>query len=227
VDEDRIVIPPRENFKDLDSFLATALHEMAHSTGHESCLNRELTGKFGSEDYAKEELRAELGSAFSQIALGVSLADIDIENHGAYIQNWISVLEDNFNEFFIAVSDADKIAGVIEENYEKYCIEHGLEKEQNKSLGYVLDKDGIKVTIDGSIATFRNTTEKSLEVSINGMGMTMEPGKDINFSMKSAEVRPLIDAVRENPDALTVVELMEQPEKKRHHKKDKDLALAE
>ena len=226
VDEDRIVIPPRENFVSLDAFLATALHEMAHSTGHESCLNRELTGQFGSPEYAKEELRAELGSAFAQIALGVSLADIDIENHSAYIQNWIGALEDNYNEFFMAVSDADKIAGVIEKNYEEYCVEHGLEKEQNKSLGVLLNKDGISVTINDGIATFNNTTEQKREVSINGMGMTIEPGKEVNFNTKNPEVRALIDAIKENKDALSVVEVMEDPEKKRRPKQDQNLALA-
>ena len=224
---DRIVLPARENFVSLDAFLATALHEMAHSTGHESCLDRELTGQFGSEDYAKEELRAELGSAFSQIYLGVSLADIDVENHGAYIQNWISVLENNYNEFFMAVADADKIAGVIERNYEDYCIEHGLAKEQNKSLGFTLEKDGIRVTVDNGIANFRNTAEKSVEVSINGVGMDMSPGSEENFSLKSTDVKALIDAIKENPDSLTVVEVMDSPEKKKQHKKDKNLALAE
>ena len=227
VDEDRIVIPPRENFTSLDAFLATALHEMAHSTGHESCLNRELTGKFGSEEYAKEELRAELAAAFTQVALGVPVADVDTENHGAYIQSWIGALENNYNEFFMAVSDADKIAGVLEQNYEDYCIEHGLEKEQNKSLGVLINKDGINVTINDGIATFSNTTEQRKEVSINGMGMVMEPGKEVKFNTKNPEVKALIDAIKENKDSLAVVEVMDDPEKKRRPKKDQNLALAE
>ena len=126
----------------------------------------------------------------------------------------------------MAVSDADKIAGVIEKNYEEYCVEHGLEKEQNKSLGVLLNKDGISVTINDGIATFNNTTEQKREVSINGMGMTIEPGKEVNFNTKNPEVRALIDAIKENKDALSVVEVMEDPEKKRRPKKDQNLALA-
>ncbi|MFD2274723.1 zincin-like metallopeptidase domain-containing protein [Undibacterium arcticum] len=62
---DEIHMPPREAFPDAGKFYATALHELGHSTGHESRLNRKLGNVFGSEDYAKEELRAEMASFFS------------------------------------------------------------------------------------------------------------------------------------------------------------------
>lgn len=227
VSEDKIVIPPRENFVSLDAFLATALHEMAHSTGHESCLNRELVGQFGSKDYAKEELRAELGSAFAQAGLGVSLADIDIENHGAYIQNWINVLENNYNEFFMAVSDADRIAYEIETNYENYCVEQGLSQEKEKTIGLLLNKDGLTVTLDGAVASFKNNTDKSLSVDIDGASMVMKPEEELKYNTKSPDFRPILDVIMEKPDSLSVVEVMDTPEKNKNLKKDNTLALAE
>lgn len=116
---DKIVLPIRESFVSSEAFLATLLHEQSHSTGHESCLNRSMANVFGSEEYAKEELRAELGSLFTQIELGIDLTNIDIDNHSAYLQSWIHVLENDYNELFKAVSDAEKISNVLVRNYEK------------------------------------------------------------------------------------------------------------
>lgn len=117
---DKIVLPLRESFVSSEAFLATLLHEQSHSTGHESCLNRSMANVFGSEEYAKEELRAELGSLFTQIELGIDLTNIDIDNHSAYLQSWIHALENDYNELFKAVNDAEKISNVLVGNYEKY-----------------------------------------------------------------------------------------------------------
>ena len=66
---DKIVLPLRQMFKDEESYVATVLHEMVHSTGHHSRLNRNIENPFGSIEYAKEELRAELGSMFLNSSL--------------------------------------------------------------------------------------------------------------------------------------------------------------
>lgn len=63
--EDVITLPLRSRFKDQTSFAKTLLHEMAHSTGAANRLNRKFGGPFGSEGYAKEELRAEIGALFT------------------------------------------------------------------------------------------------------------------------------------------------------------------
>ena len=57
--------------------------------------------------------------------------------------------------------------------------------------------------------------------------MVMEPGKEVKFNTKNPEVKALIDAIKENKDSLAVVEVMDDPEKKRRPKKDQNLALAE
>ena len=61
---DEIHLPNREDFLDMNEFYSTALHEIGHSTGHETRLNRKLENKFGTEDYAIEELKAEIASLF-------------------------------------------------------------------------------------------------------------------------------------------------------------------
>ena len=88
---DRITMPPDSHFIDNYGYMSTFLHECGHATGHEKRLNRDLTGSFGSESYAKEELRAEIASAFTSQSLGFGRAENDLsgvmQNHKAYIQS--------------------------------------------------------------------------------------------------------------------------------------------
>ena len=81
---DRILIAPRVTFRSDESFTRVLLHEMAHSTGHPSALDRPSNTDFGSPEYAKEELVAELGSLFASADLGIQSADMEgefYENH--------------------------------------------------------------------------------------------------------------------------------------------------
>ena len=114
--EDKIYIPIRESFKEPQEFTATLIHEMAHSTGHESRLNREKGRSFGDEIYAKEELRAELSAVFTQNSLNLKL-DTTIDNHSAYIKSWIQVLKNDPNEISRAAADAEKISDRLVVNY--------------------------------------------------------------------------------------------------------------
>lgn len=118
---DTVVLPPEKSFKDTYSYFSTLLHECGHASGHESRLNRDLSGSFGSPDYAREELRAEIGSAFTSQALGLQLTEEQmqqhLDQHKAYIQSWAQTLEDNPEELFAAIRDAEKISD--------YLIEQG------------------------------------------------------------------------------------------------------
>ena len=78
-----------------------------------------MSGGFGSPEYAKEELIAEIAAAFTQQSLGISLEN-NLENHAAYLQSWISVLENDPNELFRAAAAADKASDRIIDNYEHY-----------------------------------------------------------------------------------------------------------
>lgn len=114
---DTVTLPPEATFDDTYSYMATFLHECGHATGHESRLNRDLSGGFGSESYAREELRAEIASAFTAQSLGLQLTDEQLqyqtEHHAAYIQNWANILKDAPEELFRAIKDAEAISDYL------------------------------------------------------------------------------------------------------------------
>jgi len=115
--EDKIYLPLRSYFKDEESFAKTLLHEMGHSTGHPSRLNREFGGAFGSPAYAKEELCAELGALFTEVDLGIQLEGEHYQDHSNYLASWIGALEHDYNELFRACAQAEKISERIVGNY--------------------------------------------------------------------------------------------------------------
>lgn len=110
---DEVHLPSRGDFKSMQEFYSTALHEIGHSTGHESRLNRDLSGGFGSETYALEELRAEIASIFMEQDLEIEPSEGRLQNNAAYIQSWKDEITDNPNALFTAIADADKIAKYI------------------------------------------------------------------------------------------------------------------
>ncbi|GLR55188.1 zincin-like metallopeptidase domain-containing protein [Shinella yambaruensis] len=114
---DRITLPELEQFHSADGYYATALHELGHWTGHPSRLDRDLAHPFGSEGYAKEELRAEIASLMLGERLGIGH---DPGQHVAYVGGWIKALKEDPREIFRAASDAERITGYV----------MGLEQEQ-------------------------------------------------------------------------------------------------
>lgn len=101
---DEIWLPERHLFADAANFYATGLHEIVHWSGGKSRLNREMKGRFGSEEYAFEELVAELGSAFMMADFGVS-GDVQ---HESYIASWLKSLKNDKRYIFKAASAASK-----------------------------------------------------------------------------------------------------------------------
>lgn len=116
---DFICLPPRESFATVDAYYSTLLHEVGHSTGHPTRLNREFGGQFGSECYAREELRAELASTFLCGELGIATTGSD-EQHAAYVKSWVSALKNDYNEIFKAAADAEKICNYLYEREKEY-----------------------------------------------------------------------------------------------------------
>ena len=88
--EDTITLPTFEQFADKKEFYYTALHEMAHSTGHHSRLNRTF-GKFGDDSYSKEELVAELSSAFAGKQLGMN--PLPRKENAQYLKGWLEAID--------------------------------------------------------------------------------------------------------------------------------------
>lgn len=117
--KDEVHLPPKEKFKSVYSYNAVKLHELCHSTSQKKRLDRSYLYKsredmnFGSAGYAKEELRAEIASAFLMQDIGLQPDKSELTNHLGYVQSWIKVLEKNENELSKAIDDAYKIEDYI------------------------------------------------------------------------------------------------------------------
>jgi antirestriction protein ArdC len=118
--DDHVQMPERERFTGsatstpTETYYATLLHELTHWTGHESRLDRDLSGRFGNEAYAMEELVAELGAAF--LCADLSITNTPRPDHAAYIANWLEVLKRDKRAIFTAARKAaqatDYLAGL-------------------------------------------------------------------------------------------------------------------
>ncbi|MGI2799920.1 ArdC family protein [Photobacterium damselae] len=122
---DEIHLPPQSAFPNQEKYYATALHELGHWTGSEDRLDRDLSGRFGSESYAKEELRAEIASLMIAQETGIAP---DTERHASYVKSWVKVLQDDPNEITRAASDAEQITHYVLD-FER-TLEHELTEEQ-------------------------------------------------------------------------------------------------
>lgn len=130
-DDDSITLPERAQFDSADGYYATALHELGHWTGHTSRLNRDLAHPFGSEGYAREELRAEIASLMLGERLGLGH---DPGQHAAYVGSWIKILKDDPREIFRAASDAEKISGFVLDFEQEKHLEHQQQTEASMSV---------------------------------------------------------------------------------------------
>jgi antirestriction protein ArdC len=108
---DHIQMPPEGAFATAQGYCGTLLHELGHWTGHASRLNRDLRNAFGSHDYAREELRAEIGQVMVCAELGI--ADCDFSNNAAYVASWLERLRSDRKEIFRAAADAQRIADYL------------------------------------------------------------------------------------------------------------------
>jgi putative DNA primase/helicase len=124
---DSIHLPDTAQFPTADSYYATALHELGHWTGHESRLNRDLGHPFGSEGYAREELRAEIASMILGDELGIGH---DPGQHAAYVGSWIKALEEDPLEIFRASADAEKIHDYVLHIEQKLIQEQQAEEQE-------------------------------------------------------------------------------------------------
>src|SRR4051812_31110238 len=116
---DAVHMPARHRFVDAPHFFSTLFHELIHSTGHETRLNRTFGAHFGDELYSKEELVAEMGAAFLCAIAGIANENTE-RNTTAYIRNWISKLEEDNRLIVHAAANAqravDSILGTSFEN---------------------------------------------------------------------------------------------------------------
>ena len=118
--QDFINVPPINNFKSSEAYYSTLLHEIIHSTGHKKRLGRfkpeERLSPFGSPDYSREELVAEMGASFLLKRLNID-TDKTLQQNSAYIQSWIRALNNDVSLIAIAASRAEKaVQFVLGEN---------------------------------------------------------------------------------------------------------------
>ncbi|KZB63143.1 hypothetical protein AUP42_01755 [Thalassospira lucentensis] len=127
---DEIHMPHQAAFKGQYEYYATALHELGHATGHGSRMAREF-GPFGSEVYAKEELRAEIASYMLTTELGLGHYP---ERHAAYVGSWMKAIKEDRNALFAAARDAENIRTWIMEPDLRQNLIPVKTKEETKTI---------------------------------------------------------------------------------------------
>ncbi|EHK2924600.1 DUF1738 domain-containing protein [Vibrio parahaemolyticus] len=138
---DEIHLPSKTAFPDESKYYGTALHELGHWTGHEDRLDRDLSGRFGSESYAKEELRAEIASMLIAQDTGVPN---EPHNNAAYVESWVKVLKDDPAKIARAARDAELIS--------KYVM------DLDKTLEHDLAKESVQEAIETQLDTLTSQT---------------------------------------------------------------------
>lgn len=107
---DEIHLPNRLTFSSLSGFWGTALHELAHWTGHASRLNRAIENNFGNRAYAREELVAEVSSWLLAVSLGTPH---EPQNSASYLASWVRDFKDKPRELYRAISQAQKVVDYL------------------------------------------------------------------------------------------------------------------
>lgn len=150
--KDEIHLPEKDSFFNSYAYNATALHELAHATGHEKRLNREMKGHFGTPEYAYEELVAEMTSCFLSADLQVEQTQEHIDNHKAYVQSWIQMIEDKPENLVKAIAQAEKASQYMDEMAEREK-DKAIEKAEERTM-----------EVDESCIESKNPIEKRKEV---------------------------------------------------------------
>ena len=110
---DRVTLPTRQQFNSTAEYYSTAYHELVHSTGHQSRLDRlDHVAAFGSEDYSKEEVVAEIGACVLVNRTGLETS-ASFRNSTAYLQNWLQVLKNDKRFIISAAGKAEKAVELI------------------------------------------------------------------------------------------------------------------
>ena len=185
ISKDEIVVPEKKQFVDGESFYGTLFHEMTHSTGAESRLNRLAPTGFGSAEYAREELVAELGSALVAQRYGISKHVK--EDSAAYIKNWLSNLKESPEFIKTTLLDVKKASQIIVDYVEKMEVNRSLDQKE---------------------ATTQQTTPEKQE---NTIGEDIAAKDDIRYSIYCASTgryvghikNPVVGFVESQENALS------------------------
>lgn len=207
-DLDEIHMPQKSLFANEYAFAATLLHEMAHASGAEHRMNRDLSGGFGSEKYAIEELRAEIASAFMANEFGIDMPDSLLDDHKAYVQSWAKAISNDKNILISAIFDAEKIADYVEDKAEltKWIQ---LQQEADKKDDTISKSiDRISDRYDKSTALLMKNLENiryklngdSVAMMVNAMEFSIRNLGDLTPDLKKLEQQPDRDECRNISD---------------------------
>jgi antirestriction protein ArdC len=139
---DRIHVPKPETCRSMDAFYATNLHELGHWSGHKSRLDRDLSGQFGSESYAREELNAEIFSFMVGQRLQIGH---DPSQHAAYLQSWIKIVRDDPKAILVACRQAEKMCDFLGVAKYEHEATQKLEKTQEQANTRTAARDDDRV----------------------------------------------------------------------------------
>ena len=132
---------PKEVYKDGMEYYSSLVHEMAHSTGIDTRLSRDMEGRFGDKKYAKEELVAELSAAMVGNSMGFDKRILD--NNAKYVDSWIDTLKQEPKFIISVMADVSKASGMILDHVDKQRLELGMTTLQPKE--HMLDEKGQEV----------------------------------------------------------------------------------
>ncbi len=138
--KNEIIVPEKEQFKSGEAFYGTLFHEMTHSTGAEGVLDRLKPTSFGSDEYAQEELVAELGGALVSQRYGM-VKHIK-EDSGAYLKYWLDKLKESPQFIKTTLLDVKRATSIITQHVDKIAQE--LENNIGERQDYAMQGDNIK-----------------------------------------------------------------------------------
>lgn len=191
--QDKIVMPPESDFRDTYGYMCSFLHEAGHATGAPGRLGR----GFGStrEEYAIEELRAEIASAMTSQQLGISLTEEQMQSnldlHKAYIQGWAQAIKDAPKVLFDAIKDAEQISDylidkgefrqVIEAEQVKEAQEPGAMEEASRDHGEETVKQITVLVVEpGKVPYTKEIGDdwRAFQAEVGGTFQIIYPGYD-------------------------------------------------
>jgi antirestriction protein ArdC len=178
---DAIFLPEPEHFENQTKYLQAAIHQLAHWTGHESRLNRPMEGKFGSMDYAREEMRA----ALAAILIGGELkVGHNFGQQAAYMNNFAKILKDEPFEIAKASRDAQKISNLLLGTAQK--------REQKQAPEVAGFKQGDEIAyMDTTYKVLETYKTKSIKVEdAAGTRKVLKPEYGLYKSLLEAKTNP-------------------------------------
>ncbi|MEI8629326.1 zincin-like metallopeptidase domain-containing protein [Vibrio sp. M60_M70] len=195
VKEDHIVIPPRDKFKSDKARFAVILHELSHSTGHPTRLDRKLDNPFGSQAYAKEELIAETATLFMCLDQGLET----FNSHAAYLESWTQQFADQKKALLSVCKQAKEAQNYITEQVRLYTLK--LEQETLRIDLTDQSQYSLQCYI-AEEAEFDNQFTPLIGKHITGMreienGLELGTNENLRYKLDSTASKPLSRKVDE------------------------------